>query len=90
MHLTQLRQPLQRVVACGCRPLVGGGLASSTTLKTPLLVDRFAQLQIGNTEARRYASVKSQGAYKLKPKRTIPKKLGAKRTGGMFTFRLVN
>lgn len=33
-------------------------------------------------EGRRGAKVKSQGAYKYKPKRTIPKKLGAKRTGG--------
>lgn len=33
-------------------------------------------------EGRRGAKVKSQGAYKFKPKRTIPKKLGAKRTGG--------
>lgn len=30
----------------------------------------------------RFASVKAQGAYKKKSKRGIPKKLGAKRTGG--------
>ncbi|KAL3295705.1 ribosomal protein L27 [Colletotrichum asianum] len=35
---------------------------------------------------RRYASVKSQGAYKLQPKRTIPKKLGAKRTGDQYVI----
>lgn len=33
-------------------------------------------------QGRRQASVKAQGAYKKKSKRGIPKKLGAKRTGG--------
>ncbi|KAI5461707.1 hypothetical protein BGZ63DRAFT_386468 [Mariannaea sp. PMI_226] len=35
---------------------------------------------------RRNASVKSQGAYRKKPKRGIPKKLGAKRTGDQFVI----
>lgn len=35
-------------------------------------------------QGRRQASVKSQGAYKKKSKRGIPKKLGAKRTGGEY------
>lgn len=35
---------------------------------------------------RRQASVKAQGAYKKKSKRGIPKKLGAKRTGGACTI----
>ncbi|PHH67766.1 hypothetical protein CDD82_1148 [Ophiocordyceps australis] len=34
----------------------------------------------------RYASVKTQGAYKKQPKRGIPKKLGAKRTGGKYQY----
>ncbi len=34
-------------------------------------------------EGRRNASVKAQGAYKLKKKKTLPKKLGCKKTGGM-------
>ncbi|KAK0609543.1 ribosomal L27 protein-domain-containing protein [Bombardia bombarda] len=82
MHLIQLRRPLQRAAASSCRPL-----ATSLT-------DRFAQLSIANAnanananpnaEGRRYASVKSQGAYKLKPKNPIPKKLGAKKTGDQF------
>jgi len=43
---------------------------------------------LGNmlVEGRRGAKVKSQGHYNLKPKRTIPKKLGAKRTGGMSSL----
>ncbi|RDA90241.1 hypothetical protein CP533_6869 [Ophiocordyceps camponoti-saundersi (nom. inval.)] len=35
---------------------------------------------------RRQASVRSQGAYKKKSKRTIPKKLGAKKTGDQFVI----
>ncbi|PHH65710.1 hypothetical protein CDD81_1796 [Ophiocordyceps australis] len=34
----------------------------------------------------RYASVKTQGAYKKQPKRGIPKKLGAKRTGDQYVI----
>lgn len=55
-----------------------------------LLSDSLAALRIDANAAvqgRRYASVKSQGAYRLKPKKTIPKKLGAKKTGGMFAVR---
>lgn len=42
------------------------------------------QLAAANAQAQgvRYASVKAQGAYKKKSKRGIPKKPGAKRTGG--------
>lgn len=35
-------------------------------------------------EGRRYASVKSQGAYRIPNKKTIAKKLGAKKSGGRF------
>lgn len=35
-------------------------------------------------EGRRYASVKSQGAYRIPNKKTIAKKLGAKKSGGTF------
>lgn len=45
---------------------------------------RGAQLANALVQGRRQASVKSQGAYKKKPKRGIPKKLGAKRTGGTW------
>jgi len=83
MHLIQLRRPFQRAAVNGCRqltPVVQSSLLS--------LSQRFAQLRIdvalGNTavQGRRYASVKSQGAYRLTNKKTIPKKLGAKKTGG--------
>ncbi|KAK3325044.1 ribosomal L27 protein-domain-containing protein [Apodospora peruviana] len=78
--LIQLRRPLQRVVAASCR-------SPSTTPGLGLLSECFAQLRIDANTAvhgRRYASVKSQGAYRLKPKRTIPKKLGAKKTGDQY------
>ena len=76
MLFLQLRRPLQRVAASNTTPSLG------------LLPESFAQLRIDANAAaqgRRYASVKSQGAYRLKPKNAIPKKLGAKKTGGMFT-----
>lgn len=41
-----------------------------------------AQLANALVQGRRHASVKTQGAYRKKSKRGIPKKLGAKRTGG--------
>lgn len=68
------------------RAAVGGRYQLTPTSRTTNLADCFAQLQInGNAavEGRRYASVKSQGAYKLRSNKTIPKKLGAKKTGGM-------
>ena len=76
MLFLQLRRPLQRVAASNATPSLG------------LLPESFARLRIDANAAaqgRRYASVKSQGAYRLKPKNPIPKKLGAKKTGGMFT-----
>merc|ERR1712000_95286 len=45
-----------------------------------------AQLANARVQGVRYASVKSQGAYKKKSKRGIPKKLGAKRTGDQFVI----
>lgn len=81
MQLISLRRPLQAVAAQGCRPQAAGAPTSSLT-------DRFALLRLDAGHAstgisgRRWAAVKSQGAYKLKNKKTIPKKLGAKRTGG--------
>ncbi|KAJ2965579.1 hypothetical protein NUW58_g10861 [Xylaria curta] len=73
-------------------PLVAAasGITRSTTTPTIRHVqDVFAQLRIGVgatnaiAEGRRHASVKSQGAYKLRDSSTIPKKLGAKKSGGM-------
>jgi protein phosphatase inhibitor 2 len=62
----------------------------TTAATTAALEARLAHLRIVSppvanaaVEGRRYASVKSQGAYKLKSKKTIAKKMGAKKTGGM-------
>lgn len=87
MQLISLRRPLQAAALNSCRPQA---VASPACLS-----DRFASLRldVGHTSTgisgRRWAAVKSQGAYKLKNKKTIPKKLGAKRTGGMFLTLLV-
>lgn len=77
MQIAQLRRPLQRVAAGPLAPRV----------RPTCLSERFAQLRIDShaafvVQGRRYASVKSQGAYRIPNKKTLPKKLGAKRTGG--------
>jgi large subunit ribosomal protein L27 len=71
MRLSQLQQPLRAAASSLLRPTIP-------------LAESFSRLQITNAlvSGRRHASVKAQGAYKLKPKKTIMKKLGAKRTGG--------
>ena len=89
MHLAQLRQPLTRAAGNSCHSVCRLPTHSSVSA-TALLSEQFAHLRIGPTssnvivEGRRYATVKAQGAYKLTAKKTIPKKLGAKKTGGMF------
>jgi hypothetical protein len=81
------------------RPLLaaaGGMAAPSSAVRPGLLLSGALALPLRpaapapattlpgfDVSARRTAAVKAQGAYKLRPKRTIPKKLGAKRaTGG--------
>lgn len=82
MQLITLRRPIQAAAVNCCRPQAAASPACS-------LSDRFALLRLDaghsstGISGRRWAAVKSQGAYKLKNKKTIPKKLGAKRTGGM-------
>ncbi|KAK4230313.1 ribosomal L27 protein-domain-containing protein [Podospora fimiseda] len=85
MQLTQLRRPLQRVA----------GATTSTALRTTTITfeDQFARLRITSptssnavVQGRRYASVKSQGAYRIPNKKTIPKKMGAKKTGDQFVL----
>jgi len=84
MQSIQLRRPLQRaaVSISGCQ------LQLTPAVRTSSLTEHFAQLRIDGASAnvavqgRRYASVKAQGAYRLTNKKTIPKKLGAKKTGG--------
>jgi hypothetical protein len=55
-------------------------VANLSRLASPCARPQFANAVV---QGHRYASVKAQGAYKKKSKRGIPKKLGAKRTGGM-------
>ena len=86
MHLARLQGPLQRAAASSGRPFS----AVLRTTTTTTLENSFARLRITSpaaanaaVEGRRHASVKSQGAYRLKSKKTIAKKMGAKKTGGM-------
>lgn len=82
MRLTQLRRP---VVAAATN-----GLARCAPGPVKGLQAALAQLRIGGpgpgVEGRRYASVKSQGAYKLRDSSTIPKKLGAKKSGDSYVI----
>ncbi|OLN89054.1 54S ribosomal protein L2, mitochondrial [Colletotrichum chlorophyti] len=80
MRLLQLQQPL-RAAAAGLLRTAAPIQSTTSTAAQLFRADAANALVAG----RRYASVKSQGAYKLAPKRTIPKKLGAKRTGGTST-----
>ncbi|KAK1778694.1 ribosomal L27 protein-domain-containing protein [Copromyces sp. CBS 386.78] len=92
MHLAQLRQPLTRAAANSCHSVCRLPTTHSSVSATALLSDQFAHLRIGPTssnvavQGRRYASVKAQGAYKLTAKKTIPKKLGAKKTGDQYVI----
>lgn len=62
------------------RPLMAGIARACLGSPAPW---SMAQLANSLVQGQRYASVKAQGAYKKKSKRGIPKKLGAKRIGGM-------
>ncbi|KAK3948023.1 ribosomal L27 protein-domain-containing protein [Pseudoneurospora amorphoporcata] len=92
MHLAQLRQPLTRAAANSCHSVCRLPTTHSSVSATALLSEQFAHLRIGPTssnvvvQGRRYASVKAQGAYKLTAKKTIPKKLGAKKTGDQYVI----
>lgn len=84
MSFVQLQRPLQRGAAASLR-------GTTTTTTVAGLEERFTRLRITlqqtNTalQGTRYASVKSQGAYRIPNKKTIAKKMGAKKTGGMLT-----
>lgn len=62
------------------RPLVAGFARLCLHSPAPLAAAPWANAIV---QGHRHASVKAQGAYKKKSKRGIPKKLGAKRIGGM-------
>ncbi|KAJ4416550.1 hypothetical protein N0V82_006672 [Gnomoniopsis sp. IMI 355080] len=86
MRLPQLQRPLQ--AACihgGYRPV----LASFSLPIRPTIPTAQALRPVegsGLVEGRRYASVKSQGAYRIPNKKTIAKKLGAKKSGDQFVI----
>lgn len=79
MRLVQLRLPLRAAV----RPAAAAAASAASTAQPGLLSANAA------VEGHRHASVKAQGAYKLKNKKTLPKKMGAKRVGGQFFFLLL-
>ncbi|KAI1169928.1 ribosomal L27 protein-domain-containing protein [Nemania sp. FL0916] len=86
MRVTQLTRPLAATASGIIRP--------TTTPSLRHVQDVFAQLRIGAgagttnavVEGRRHATVKAQGAYRLRDSSTIPKKLGAKKTGDSYVI----
>jgi hypothetical protein len=53
-----------------------------TRASVPFAAPQGGQLTNSLVQGWRFASVKAQGAYKKRNTKGIPKKLGAKRTGG--------
>ncbi|CAK7225309.1 hypothetical protein SBRCBS47491_005843 [Sporothrix bragantina] len=80
MRLMQLRLPIRAAV----RPTVT--LAATTTAAAPLIPPHSIVAANAAVEGHRFASVKAQGAYKLKNKKTLPKKMGAKRVGDQYVL----
>ncbi|KAH6658532.1 ribosomal L27 protein-domain-containing protein [Truncatella angustata] len=72
------------------RPVVATCSAARSGLALRQLQDALTGLSMGaasqGVEGRRYASVKSQGAYVIRDSSTIPKKLGAKKTGDSYVI----
>ncbi|KAK4678929.1 54S ribosomal protein L2 mitochondrial [Podospora pseudoanserina] len=85
MSFVQLQRPLQRGAAASLR-----GTTATTTVAG--LEERFTRLRItlqqtnAALQGTRYASVKSQGAYRIPNKKTIAKKMGAKKTGDQYVI----
>ncbi|TPX08679.1 uncharacterized protein E0L32_009868 [Thyridium curvatum] len=82
MRLLRLQQPLRAAAGSSFRPTISFAWSHRPEILSPSRID------VGNqaVEGRRNATVKSQGAYKLTSKKTIPKKLGAKRTGDQYVI----
>ncbi|KAI1078681.1 ribosomal L27 protein-domain-containing protein [Whalleya microplaca] len=82
MRIAQLHRPVVAAAANLSR------IAPPTTLRQ--LQESLGQLRIGlnnaAVEGRRHAAVKSQGMYKLRDSSTIPKKLGAKKSGDSYVI----
>ncbi|KAI2613441.1 ribosomal L27 protein-domain-containing protein [Hypoxylon sp. NC1633] len=75
------------------RPIAAAATGLSRTPQNATirqLWDALGQLRIGASnpavEGRRYASVKAQGAYRIKDSSTIPKKMGAKKSGDSYVI----
>ncbi|KAI0007358.1 ribosomal L27 protein-domain-containing protein [Xylariaceae sp. FL0662B] len=82
MRIAQLQRPIVAAAS---------GLPRTTCpIALRQLQDALGQLRIGpgNTavEGRKYASTKSQGMYKQRDTSTIPKKMGAKKTGDSYVI----
>ncbi|CAK7270228.1 hypothetical protein SEPCBS57363_003999 [Sporothrix epigloea] len=81
MRLAQLRLPIRAAV----RPTVISGTATST-ITAPIIPPHSIFAANSTVGGHRFASVKAQGAYKLKNKKTLPKKMGAKRVGDQYVL----
>ncbi|KAF3771150.1 hypothetical protein M406DRAFT_320658 [Cryphonectria parasitica EP155] len=87
MRLPQLQRPLQAaVISGGCRPVLATFTLPIRPAIPSLPIPTRSADGNGVVEGRRYASVKSQGAYRIPNKKTLPKKLGAKKTGDQYVI----
>ncbi|KAI2465188.1 ribosomal L27 protein-domain-containing protein [Annulohypoxylon bovei var. microspora] len=82
MRIAQLQRPIAAAASSLSR--------TTTTTTIRQLRDALGQLKIGasNTavEGRRHATHQSQGAYRIKDSSTLPKKLGAKKSGDSYVI----
>ncbi|KAI1391632.1 ribosomal L27 protein-domain-containing protein [Hypoxylon trugodes] len=82
MRIAQLQRPLVAAASSLTRP------ACTTTIRQ--LREALGQLSVGANsvavEGRRHATVKAQGAYRIRDTSTIPKKLGAKKSGDTYVI----
>ncbi|KAK7740994.1 54S ribosomal protein L2 mitochondrial [Cytospora paraplurivora] len=83
MRLVQLQRPLQAAaIARSCRPTLSTfALPIRPSIQAPSSTPAAGNAAV---EGRRFASVKSQGAYRIPNKKTLPKKLGAKKSGDQY------
>lgn len=88
MRLAQLRLPFRPALGTAVRPTTS---LSNTSLRASSPQSSW-QPRLGvvasnaAVQGPRFASVKAQGAYRLKMKKTIPKKMGAKRVGEQYVL----
>ncbi|KAI0123426.1 ribosomal protein L27 [Xylariales sp. AK1849] len=82
MRLSQLHRP----AAAAAASVSASRVTTTNGVALRQLQEALAGLRLGAVEGRRYASVKSQGAYTLRDSSTIPKKLGAKKSGDSYVI----